>query len=101
MGTWAEGCQPLVAVTSFLPSALVALAYPASAYPAEPGSHLLVVLPCPASNLVVVVVAVEAVAFEFVAVVVVVAAGPSSAEQPVASADQVGQASAVALGSLP
>ena len=101
MGTWAEGCQPLVAVTSFLPSALVALAYLASAYPAEPGSHLLVVLPCLASNLVVVVVAVEAVAFEFVAVVVVVAAGPSSAEQPVASADQVGQASAVALGSLP
>ena len=83
--------------TSFLPSALVALAYPASAYPAEPGSHLLVELPCPASNLV--VAAVEAVAFEFVAVVVVVR--PSSAEQPVALADQAGQASAVALGSLP
>jgi hypothetical protein len=84
--------------TSFLPSALVALAYPASAYPAEPGSHLLVVLPCPVSNLVV-VAAVEVVAFASVAVVV--AARPSSAEQPVALADQVGQASAVALGSLP
>jgi hypothetical protein len=84
--------------TSFLPSALVALAYPASAYPAEPGSHLLVVLPYPASNLV--VAAVEVVAFESVAVVVA-AARPSSAEQPVALADQVGQASAVALGSLP
>jgi hypothetical protein len=83
--------------TSFLPSALVALAYPASAYPAEPGSHLLVVLPYPASNLV--VAAVEVVAFESVAVVV--AARPSSAEQPVALADQVGQTSAVALGSLP
>lgn len=82
-----------------MPSALVALAYPASAYLAEPGSHLLVVLPCPASNLVV-VVAVEVVAFESVAVVVV-AEEPFSAEQPVASADQVGQASVVALGSLP
>ena len=82
-----------------MPSGLVALAYPASAYPVEPGSHLLVVLPCPVSNLVV-VAAVEVVASESVAVVVA-AARPSSAEQPVALADQVGQASAVALGSLP
>ena len=78
-----------------MPLALVASAYPASAYPVEPGSHLLVVLPCPVSNLVV-VAAVEVVAFESVAVVV--AARPSFAEQPVALADQ---ASAVALGSLP
>ena len=99
VGTLAEGCLLLVVATSFLPSALVALAYPALAYPVVPGSHLLVARPCPASNLVVVAV-VEAVAFESAAVVAV-AAEPSSAEQFVALADQVGQASAVALGSLP
>ena len=81
-----------------MPLALVALAYPALAYPVEPGSHLLVVLPCPVSNLVV-VAAVEVVAFESVAVVVV--ARPSFAEQPVALPDQAGPASAAALGSLP